>query len=242
MIEDEVATMDKKKILVIEDEKKIAQIAGYNLKRAGYEVDAAFDGETGLMKAISGDYDLILLDIMLPKMDGIEVCKRLRIKSDVPIIFTTAKIEEKDKVMGLDIGADDYVTKPYSIPELLSRINARLRRVSDTSENKKKENSSKIVLDDIIIDCEKYSVTKNGEELGLSKNEYSLLVFLAEHAGQVYKREELLEAVWGYGDFLGDLRNVDVTVNRLRQKIEKDPAKPEYLMTKRQVGYYIRKV
>lgn len=233
---------DKKRILVIEDEKKIVQLIGYNLKKAGYEVDYALDGEEGLMKAIQGNYDLILLDIMLPKMDGFEICERLRIKSDVPIIFTTAKVEDQDKINGLDIGADDYMTKPYSPGELIARINARLRRSTQGGVAAKKEKLSQIVIGDIVIDSDKYSVTKKGDELSLSKIEYNLLVFLAENAGQAYKREELLEEVWKYEDFYGDTRNVDVTVNRLRQKIEKDPAKPEYLMTKRGVGYYIRKI
>jgi len=233
--------MEKKKILIVEDEKKIVEIVVYNLLRAGYECDTAFDGEEGLMKAILNEYDLILLDIMLPKMNGFEVCERVRIKSNVPIIFVTAREEEKDKILGLDTGADDYVTKPYQIKELLSRINANIRRSSNEFTLKKAAHTSEIKIGTMVIDCERYSVTKDNEILNLSKNEYSLLVYLAENAGQAYTRQDLLEEVWGYGDFIGDIRNVDVTVNRLRQKIEKDPAKPEYLLTKRGVGYYMRK-
>ncbi len=231
----------KKKILIVEDEKNIAMVLAYNIKKEGFDCDVAYDGETGLTMAITGSYDLILLDIMLPKMNGFEVCEKIRYKSQVPIIFVTAKEEEKDKIFGLETGADDYVTKPFSFRELLSRIRANIRRSSGEviRAQAPAENSSKIVIGELEIDQEHYSVTKNGEPIELSKKDYDLIALLAENAGKAFTREELLEKVWGYDDYYGDIRTVDVAVNRLRSKIEKDTAKPEYIMTKRGVGYYL---
>ena len=231
----------KKKILIVEDEKNIAMVLAYNIKKEGFDCDVAYDGETGLTMAITGSYDLILLDIMLPKMNGFEVCEKIRYKSQVPIIFVTAKEEEKDKIFGLETGADDYVTKPFSFRELLSRIRANIRRSSGEviRTQAPAQTSSTIVIGELEIDQEHYSVTKNGEPIELSKKDYDLLVLLAENAGKAFTREELLEKVWGYDDYYGDIRTVDVAVNRLRSKIEKDTAKPEYIMTKRGVGYYL---
>ncbi len=231
----------KKKILIVEDEKNIAMVLAYNIKKEGYDCDIAYDGEAGLTMAITGSYDLILLDIMLPKMNGFEVCEKVRYKSQVPIIFVTAREEEKDKILGLETGADDYVTKPFSFRELLARIRVNIRRSSGevVRAEKTQENTSTITIGELVIDQDHYSVTKNGEPIELSKKDYDLIALLAENVGKVFTREDLLEKVWGYDDYYGDIRTVDVTVTRLRKKIEKDPAKPEYIMTKRGVGYYL---
>ncbi len=230
----------KKKILVVEDERNIALVLAYNIRKEGYECDIAYDGEAGLNMALENGYDLILLDIMLPKMTGFEVCERIRYKSQVPIIFVTAREEEKDRIFGLETGADDYVTKPFSFPELKARIRANIRRSSgEVIAEKNKEKEEKIIVGELTIDLAHYSVEKNGEPLELSKKDYDLIVFLAENLGIAYTREDLLEKVWGYDGFYGDIRNVDVTVSRIRKKIETDPQRPEYLMTKRGVGYYL---
>lgn len=232
--------MEEKRILVVEDEKNIAQVLAYNLKKEGYLVDVAYDGEDGLAHANTGAYDLILLDIMLPKMDGFEVCRRVRTRSSVPIIFVTAREEEKDKIFGLETGADDYVTKPFSIKELLSRIRANIRRGrNEVIVEPVKTNTNAMMIGDLVIDCACYSVSKNGIPIDLSKKEYDLLAFLALHAGQAYSREELLEEVWGYAGFYGDIRTVDVTISRLRDKLEDDKSKLKYILTKRNVGYYL---
>ncbi len=230
----------KKKILVVEDEKNIAQVLAYNIKKEGYDCDIAYDGESGLGMALEGGYDLILLDIMLPKMTGFEVCERIRYKSQVPIIFVTAREEEKDKILGLETGADDYVTKPFSFRELISRIRANIRRSSGEVVSEKAASANEpIVVGELVIDQDRYSVTKNGEEVELSKKDYDFILFLAQNLGMAYSREDLLEKIWGYDDYYGDIRTVDVTVSRIRKKIEDDPARPEYLMTKRGVGYYL---
>ena len=232
----------KKKILIVEDEKNIAQVLQYNIIKSGYDAEIAGDGGVGLVRALSGEFDLSLLDIMLPVMNGFEVCEQIRQRSQVPIIFVTAREEEKDKILGLDTGADDYLTKPFSFKELLSRIRANIRRsAGETIIEKKTEESAPVTIGDLSIDCAKYLVTKGGEPIELSKKDYDLLAFLAAHLGRAYSREELLEEIWGYENYYGDTRNVDVTVCRLRNKIEDDPSKPEYLMTKRGVGYYLRR-
>lgn len=233
----------KKKILVVEDEKNIAQVLAYNIKKEGYDCTCAYDGETGLTEALTGGYDLILLDIMLPRMNGFEVCEKIRLVSQVPIIFVTAREEEKDKILGLDTGADDYVTKPFSFKELLSRIRANIRRSSGEVVQVRQTPVSGEVIEvgELAIDTTHYSVTKNGEAIELSKKDYDFIAFLAANAGKAYSREALLEAIWGYDDYYGDIRTVDVTVCRIRNKIEKDPARPEYLMTKRGVGYFLAK-
>lgn len=233
-------TDDKKKILIVEDDKSIAQVLAYNLLSAGYAIDMAFDGEEGLKKALGDSFDLILLDIMLPKMDGFELCRCVREKLAVPIIMCTAREEEKDKILGLDTGADDYITKPFSLAELLSRIRANLRRSEgELVTDKAKNGPSKITLGPLSIDTEKYTVELKGNTVELSKKEYDFLCFLAMNPGVPYSREELLDKVWGYSDYYGDVRTVDVTVKRLRDKLESDPAKPEHLLTKRNIGYYL---
>lgn len=230
----------KKKILIVEDEKDISEIIAYNIQRQGYEVDTAYDGEIGLQKALTGEFDLILLDIMLPKLDGFEICKKIREKLETPIIILTAREEENDKITGLDLGADDYMTKPFSIGELNSRIKANIRRFSGELK-KAGENfvgGTVIKIGNILIDTENVSVRKNGAEISLSKKEYDLLRFLAQNRGMKFPQEKILEKVWGFGDYY-DLRTVDVTVRRLRQKIEDDPSSPKYILNMRSVGYYI---
>lgn len=233
---------EKKRILIIEDEKSIAQVLAYNLMQAGYAFDIAFDGAEGLKKAVTGDYDLILLDLMLPKIDGFEVCRQIRITMSTPIIIVTAREEEIDKILGLDIGADDYVTKPFKIKELLSRIKANIRRSSNevVLNDSSAKNTDIITIRSLVIDNDKYQVTKNGESISLTKKEYELLFFLAQNTGKIFSREEILEKVWGYEGFYGDLQNVDVTVSRLRKKLESDTTNPEYFFTKRNMGYYVK--
>ena len=234
----------KKKILIVEDEKKISQVIQVNLMMAGYACDVASDGEMGLQMALRGDYDLILLDLMLPKRDGFSVCREVRKTMDTPIIMVTAKEELDDKIMGLEIGADDYVTKPFSIKLLLARIKANIRRYSGEVVETVVPVSSdedKIVIRALEIDNKNVRVTKNGNEIELSNKEYELLYFLASHAGEVFEREALLVKVWGYEACYGGVRTVDVTMSRLRAKIEDTPAEPEYIITKRSKGYYIPK-
>lgn len=234
----------KKKILIVEDEKKISQVIQVNLMMAGYACDIASDGEEGLQKALKGDYDLILLDLMLPKRDGFSVCREVRKTLDTPIIMVTAKEELDDKIMGLEIGADDYVTKPFSIKLLLARIKANIRRYSGEVVEAVAPSAGeddKIVIRALEIDNKNFRVTKNGAEIELSNKEYELLYFLASHAGEVFEREELLVKVWGYEAYYGGMRTVDVTMSRLRAKIEDTPAEPEYIITKRSKGYYIPK-
>ena len=225
------------RILVIEDEKPISDIIKFNLEKEGFEVVPVYDGIEGLSLATSVDFDLILLDIMLPGMDGFEICKKIRDSSNVPIIMATAKSEEVDKVLGLEFGADDYITKPFSIRELTARIKANLRR--NAMPNINNNNKNLIQSGNLTIDMLKYEATKDGEVLPLTVREFDLLKYLATQKGQVFSREKLLESVWGY-EYYGDMRTVDVTVRRLREKLEDDSAKPEFIMTRRGVGYYFK--
>ena len=209
------------KILVVDDEKPITDIEKFSLEKEGYEVEVAYDGEDALKKVEENTPDLIILDIMLPKIDGLEVAKEVRKTHNMPIIMVTAKDSELDKVLGLEIGADDYVTKPFSNRELVARVKANLRRQSVASENSSKEDDEKreITFGDLTVHPDSYSVTKNGKTVDLTHREFELIHYLAQHAGQVMTREHLLQTVWGY-DFFGDVRTVDVTVRRLREKIE----------------------
>lgn len=231
----------KKRILIVEDERDIAEILKYNVEKQGYEAEVANDGEKGLALGLSGTFDLILLDVMLPKVDGFEICRRVRSRLETPIIMLTAREEENDKILGLDLGADDYMTKPFSLGELISRIKANIRRYSGETVVKadESEESSKIIIDELEIDTSAYSVKKNGEEISLSKQQYELLVFLAKNRGKKYRQDALLEAVWGYDDYYGDVRTVDVTVARLRKQIEDNPSEPKFIKNKRGMGYYI---
>lgn len=226
------------KILVVDDEKPIADILKFNLEKEGYEVVCAFDGDDAIELAEKENPDLILLDIMLPGKDGNEVCREIRKTKNMPIIMLTAKDSEIDKVLGLELGADDYVTKPFSNRELIARVKANLRRqqqvVDENVENKKD-----ISIGNLTIHPEAYSVSRNGEHIDLTHREFELFYYLARHIGQVMTREHLLETVWGY-DYFGDVRTVDVTVRRLREKIEEDPSNPLLIVTRRGVGYYLR--
>ena len=226
--------MDKKKILVVEDEKTISEILVFNLQREGYDTLAAYDGAEGLRCALEEAPDLILLDVMLPKMDGFEVCKRVRAQKDTPIIMLTAREEETDKVMGLELGADDYITKPFSMRELMARVKANMRRTLSAEE---REKPAAPTGDGLRISKENGMVYKNGRPLELSAREFDILCFLSAAPGRVFSREELMEQVWGY-EYYGDLRAVDVAIRRLREKVEDQPASPKYIITKRGMGYY----
>lgn len=228
-----------KKILVVDDEKPISDIVKFNLAKEGYDVYTAYDGEEALEKVTEVEPDLILLDLMLPKMDGLEVAREIRKTYDMPIIMVTAKDSEIDKVLGLELGADDYVTKPFSNRELVARVKANLRRGATATKEVEEIAPSELVIGDLTIHPDAYMVTKRGETIELTHREFELLFYLAKHIGQVMTREHLLQTVWGY-DYFGDVRTVDVTVRRLREKIEDNPSHPNYLVTRRGVGYYLR--
>lgn len=228
--------MDKK-ILVVDDEQPIADILQFNLEKEGYQVVVAYDGEEALQKADEEKPDLVLLDLMLPIKDGMEVCKELRKTYDMPIIMLTAKDSEIDKVLGLELGADDYVTKPFSNRELIARVKANLRRHQQEAE--KEDKGNEIAVGALVILPDAYLVTKRGDSIELTHREFELLHYLAKHLGQVMTREHLLQTVWGY-DYFGDVRTVDVTVRRLREKVEDNPSRPAWIITRRGVGYYLR--
>ena len=235
-----MAEETKKKILIVEDEKSIAQLVAFNLMQSGYLFETAYDGEEGLEKALTGSFDLILLDLMLPKMDGFEVCRRVREQLDTPIIILTARQEEVDRVLGLDIGADDYVTKPFLIKELIARIGANIRRARGENVRNQTQNTAILTIRGLEIDTGRYRVTRDGETIPLTKTEYELLLYMAKNPGKVFSREDLLRRVWGYDIQFGDERIVDVNIRRLRAKVEKDTSSPEYIMTRHGVGYYIK--
>jgi two-component system response regulator VicR len=229
----------EKKILVVDDEKPIADILKFNLQKEGYEVFCAYDGLDAIQKVEEHKPDMILLDIMLPLKDGMEVCREVRKKHDMPIIMLTAKDSEIDKVLGLELGADDYVTKPFSTRELLARVKANMRRHQQRASTEAESETNEIPVGSLVIHPDAYSVTKRGEEIELTHREFELLHYLAKHIGQVMTREHLLQTVWGY-DYFGDVRTVDVTVRRLREKIEDSPSHPTWIVTRRGVGYYLR--
>ncbi|MDD4504036.1 MAG: response regulator transcription factor [Clostridiaceae bacterium] len=233
--------MMNQRILVIEDETNIQELIKYNLEKNGYKVTVADNGIDGLNEALSNVPDLILLDIMLPGLDGLEVCKRLRMEKrtkKVPIFMLTAKSEELDKVLGLELGADDYITKPFSIKELIARVRAAMRRISDSStEEPVEKKSSKILkVKDIQIDIEKYEVRKNGEKIALTLKEFELLKMLVENRGKVLTRDFLLDKIWGY-EYVGETRTVDVHIRHIRQKISYDEGSDQMIETIRGVGY-----
>ena len=224
-----------KKVLVVDDEKLIVKGIRFSLEQDGMEVDCAYDGEEALEKAKEKEYDIILLDIMLPKMDGFEVCQQIRAFSSVPIVMLTAKGEDMDKILGLEYGADDYITKPFNILEVKARIKAIMRR---TSQGKKVEKDPNVIEDgDLKIDCESRRLFIQGKEINLTAKEFDLLELLVKNPNKVYSREKLLNLVWGY-EYPGDFRTVDVHVRRLREKIEANPSEPKYVHTKWGVGYY----
>lgn len=228
--------MLSRKILVVDDEKPIAEILRYNLVQEGYAVVLAFDGEEAIRQMQAESPDLVLLDIMLPKMDGFAVCREIRRVSNVPIIMLTAKDTELDTVLGLELGADDYVTKPFSAREVMARVKAQLRR-THAAEG---PGGDVFICEDLQVDTGRMEIRKNGSHIDLTYREYLLLVYLMRNAGYVISREKLLSEVWGY-DFYGDERTVDVTIRRLREKIEENPSQPHYIQTKRGVGYFIRR-
>lgn len=227
------------KILVVDDEQPIADILKFNLEKEGYEVILAFDGIKAVELAFAERPDLILLDLMLPGKDGMDVCREVRAKLQMPIIMLTAKDGEIDKVLGLEFGADDYVTKPFSTRELLARVKAQMRRQSNLDSNEGTEGKQGLRLFELFIDTDMYVVYKNGQALDLTHREYELVHYLVRNAGRVMTREHLLQAVWGF-EYFGDVRTVDVTIRRLREKIEQDPSKPEYILTRRGLGYLMR--
>ena len=224
-----------KKVLVVDDEKLIVKGIRFSLEQDGMEVDCAYDGEEALNMAKANEYDMILLDIMLPKMDGFEVCQAIREFSDMPIVMLTAKGDDMDKILGLDYGADDYITKPFNILEVKARIKAIMRRTAGPRE--KKEVSSSVEKGDLRLDCDSRRLFISGREVNLTAKEFDLLELLVKNENKVYSRENLLGLVWGK-DYPGDVRTVDVHVRRLREKIETNPSEPKYVHTKWGVGYY----
>ena len=224
------------KILVVDDEKLLVKGIRFNLEHEGYEVDECYDGAAAVAKAAETQYDLILLDLMMPEMDGLEACMHIRKTSDVPIIMLTAKGEDTDKLLGFEYGADDYITKPFNILELKARIKALLRRSGTPAPARE---SALLCSGELTLDLERRTVKKNGEEIDLTVKEFDLMELLMRSPGKVYSREALLNTVWGY-DYQGEERTVDVHIRRLREKLENDPANPVYIITKWGVGYYFK--
>ncbi|MCL2044793.1 MAG: response regulator transcription factor [Oscillospiraceae bacterium] len=223
------------KILVVDDEKTLVKGIKFNLENEGYQVDAAYDGLEAVDLIRSGNYDLIVLDVMMPELDGLEVCMRVREFSTVPIILLTARSEDVDKIIGFEYGADDYITKPFNILELKARIRALLRRSALVGN----VSAASLIVGDITIDADKRLAKKRDEIIELTVKEFDVFELLAKNPGRVYSRENLLNIVWGY-EYHGDIRTVDVHIRRLREKLEDNPAEPEYIMTKWGVGYYLR--
>lgn len=240
----------KKNILIVDDEKMILNLLSHNLEKEGYNVLQAEDGLQAIEVAQEKKPDLILLDVMLPKLDGLSVCKRIKNMMNVPILMVTAKDDELDKILGLELGADDYITKPFNIRELLARVKANLRKydiVSNMQKEQKDEKSAEtkkakrtniIKVGVLTLDLDRFEVMVNDKVVDLTLREFELLKYLAQEPEQVITREKLLEKVWGY-EYFGDIRTVDVTVRRIREKIEKDTSNPKILITKRGIGYYL---
>ncbi len=222
---------------MVDDEKLIVKGIRFSLEQDGFQVDCAYDGEEALKLARQTDYDAVLLDLMLPVMDGLEVCQQIREFSDMPILMLTAKSDDMDKIMGLEYGADDYITKPFNILEVKARIKAIIRR---NSKNKQKESGARrVVAGDLELDADSRRVFSKGREINLTAKEFDLLELLLTHPGKVYSREQLLNTVWG-ADYPGDVRTVDVHVRRLREKVEENPSDPHYVYTKWGVGYFYK--
>lgn len=224
------------KILVVDDEKLLVKGIKFNLENDGFEVSVAYDGEEAVALAKAGGFDLIILDIMMPKLSGLDACMQIREFSNVPIIMLTAKGEDMDKLIGFEHGTDDYLTKPFNILELKARIRALLRR---SASPEPKENTNRITCGDITLDSDERNAYKNGKPVELTAREFDLMELLMRNPGHVYSRENLLNLIWGY-EYQGEIRSVDVHVRRLREKLEKIPAQPEYIMTKWGVGYYFK--
>ena len=245
---EELEEKDKKTILVVDDEQSIMELLVFNLQKEGYNTIEAYDGITAVDKAINDKPDLILLDVMLPKLDGISVCKKIRYAlniSNIPIIMISAKDEESDKIVGLEMGADDYITKPFQIREVMARVKANLRKAElntnyENTQKQKDENTDSIIkVGDLTLDTKKVEVRVKDEVVNLTKKEFDVLKYLATRPGQVVTREMLLREVWEYEEYVGAIRTIDVTMNRIRDKIEKDKSNPKILITKRGVGYYV---
>ena len=228
----------EKKILIVDDEKPIVDVLKFNLEKDGYKTIEAYDGEQAVEMALTAKPDLIILDVMLPKMDGFTVCKKIRQKLTCPIIMLTAKEEVVDKIIGLELGADDYMTKPFSVRERTARVKANLRKHVVPEETQKEVENDDLKIKDIVLDVEKYVVVKKGKIIDLTMKEFEVIKLLATHAGQVFTREQILKSVWGY-DYYGDVRSVDVTIRRIREKIEENTSEPKYIITKRGIGYYV---
>lgn len=226
------------KILVVDDEKLLVKGMRFNLENEGYEVETAYDGKTAVELARDGNFDLIILDVMMPEMDGLETCMHIREFSDVPVIMLTAKSEDTDKLLGFEYGADDYVTKPFNILELKARVRALLRR-SGSAATAAAKKSSLLTCGSLSLDTEQRLAMKNGETVELTAKEYQLMELFMKNPRRVYSREMLMDTVWGY-TYAGDFRTVDVHIRRLREKLERNPAEPEYIMTKWGVGYYFK--
>ncbi len=225
----------KKKVLVVDDEKTLVKALTFNLEKEGYEVAAAYDGEEALKQIESDNPDIVILDLMLPGLDGFEVCRRVRKNLDIPIIMLTAKGDDIDKILGLELGADDYITKPFNPRELIARVKAILRRSDSQSSTLK----NLIKVQDLQIDLYQHKVRVKGSEIDLTSKEFALLNLLATHPGRVYSREQLLEQIWGY-NYYGDARTVDVHIRHLREKLEADPSNPRYILTVWGTGYKFR--
>lgn len=245
---EEIVEKDKKTILVVDDEKSIMELLVFNLQKEGYNTLEAYDGVTAVEMAMNEKPDLILLDVMIPKLDGISVCKKIRYAlniSNIPILMISAKDTESDKIVGLEMGADDYITKPFQIREVMARIKANLRKAElnanmDSMNSQKNEDKDDIIkVGDLTLDLKKIEARVKGEVINLTKKEFDVLKYLASQPGQVVTREMLLREVWEYEEYVGAIRTIDVTMNRIRDKIEKDKANPKILITKRGVGYYV---
>jgi two-component system response regulator VicR len=232
--------MNSRKILVVDDEKPISDIIKFNLVKEGFNVITAYDGEEAVAKVKQSQPDLVLLDVMLPKLDGFQVLRKIREHYSIPVIMLTAKEEEVDKVLGLELGADDYITKPFGMRELIARVKANIRRAEITPLQ---EDEGTVVIEtgNLKIDIDRYEVKKSDEVIELTLREFELLKFLVTQDSQIFTREQLLKDVWGY-EYFGDIITVDVTVRRLREKVEDDSSNPKYIMTKRGVGYYFRRI
>ena len=224
------------KILVVDDEKVLVKGIKFNLENEGYQVETGSDGEEAVEKARVGQFDLIILDLMMPKIDGLQACMKIREFSNVPIIMLTARSEDADKIIGFECGADDYITKPFNILEVKARIRALLRRAGQTAQQEKLAN--RLARGAIVIDTDERAAWKDGQPVDLTAKEFDLIELLLRNPGRVYSRENLLNQVWGY-EYIGEYRTVDVHIRRLREKLEPDPANPEYILTKWGVGYYM---
>ena len=224
------------KILVVDDEKVLVKGIKFNLENEGYQVEVGYDGEQAVELARNGGFDLIILDLMMPKIDGLQACMRIREFSNVPVIMLTARSEDTDKIIGFECGADDYITKPFNILELKARIRAMLRRAGTAHQ---KDKTSRLQVGHIALDTDEHSASKDGQAVDLTAKEFDLMELLMRNPGRVYSRENLLNIVWGY-EYAGEYRTVDVHIRRLREKLELDPANPEYILTKWGVGYYLK--